>query len=277
MLDGKQIKDNSIAASKLLTTFLSTILRADGSVALTGNLNANGNRVTNLAAPIGENDAARLADIYAIPWKDKVDAATTGNITLSGNQTIDGVSLTDGQRCLVRAQTLGEENGIYVVATGAWSRSADADSATELRGAVVYVEAGTVNADKRFAQTTDTITLDTTPLVWVDIGSGTPAAFPTQDNKDMTASVTTADFQLACATTVTATPANDGYVNVYVNGLRVAVGDGVRTKDCYFSADAGATARAISAIAAGDELYWVQSVAGYNLAASDKIDFDYTV
>jgi hypothetical protein len=277
MLDGKQIKDNSISAAKLLTTFLNTIVRADGSVAMTGNLDLNGNRVINLAQPVNPNDAARLGDIYAIPWKDKVLAATTGNVTLSAPQTIDGIALIAGNRVLVRAQTLPEENGIYIVAAGAWSRSADADSATELRGAVVLVEQGTVNADKRYAQTADNITLGTTAITWVDIGTGTPAAFASQANKDMTASVTTADFQLACATAITITPSGDGYVNVDINGLRVSVGDGVRTKDCYFSNDSGATARAISAITAGDALYWVQSVAGYNLAASDKVDLDYAV
>ena len=64
---------------------------------------------------------------------------------------------------------------------------------------------------------------------------------------------------------------------VFVNGLAVRVGDGVKTKDCYFSADDGATARAIAAIATGDKLFWVGSVAGYQLATTDLIDFDYGV
>lgn len=108
-----------------------------------------------------------------------------------------------------------------------------------------------------------------------------PAAAPAQarpsaSNKAMTAALTAADFALACATAIAATPAGD-YVRAFVNGLAVELGDGVRTKDCYFSADGGATARAISAIAAGDHLYWVGSVAGYELATTDRIDLDYEV
>jgi hypothetical protein len=94
-------------------------------------------------------------------------------------------------------------------------------------------------------------------------------------NKAMTASVTTSDFDEACATAIAATPSRDGYVQVYVNGLKAVVGDGVRTKDCYFSADGGATARAIAAITSGDKLYWVGSVAGHQLAGSDRLDFDF--
>lgn len=277
MIDGKQIKDGTIAGVKLAASFLATLLRADGSVPLTGNLNANGNRITNLAQPLNDNDAARLTDIQAISWKDKVVTATTGNVTLSGPQTIDGIALVAGNRVLVKDQTLPEENGLYVVAAGAWVRSADADTAADLEGAVVYVELGTVNAGKRYAQTSTSITVGTTPVVWVDIGSGTPAAFPVTTNKNMAASLTTADFQLATVTAIASTPSGDGYVQVFINGVRVEVGDGVKTRDCYFSADGGTTAKTIALIAASDALYWVQSVAGYNLATTDIIDFDYLV
>jgi len=277
MLDGKQIRDATITAAKLASSILSGLLRADGTVLWTANQDANGNRLVGLAQPVNANDAARLTDIHNIPWKQSVRAATTGNITLSGAQTIDGVSLIAGDRCLVRAQTLGQDNGIYVVTAGAWTRAADSDSAAELRGALVSVEAGTVSADKRYAMTTDTVTLGTTPLVWVDIGSGPTAAYPTTSNKGMTASVTSADFQVACATTVATTPAQDSHCSVLVNGVSVQVGNGVKTKDCYFSADSGTTAKTIANIAAGDTLYWVGTVALYQLAATDVIDFDYVV
>lgn len=104
---------------------------------------------------------------------------------------------------------------------------------------------------------------------------GVKAAVPTSGNKAMAASVTASDFDQATVTTVAVTPSGDGYVQVMVNGLQVEVGDGVKTKDCYFSADAGVTARAISAIAAADTMHWVGSVAGYQLAATDKIDWNY--
>lgn len=98
----------------------------------------------------------------------------------------------------------------------------------------------------------------------------TPAGTASTLNKGMTASVTTADGQPATATTLGAKPA--GYPLVMVNGMGQELGDGVKTKDCYFSADGGATARAISAIASGDSLRWNGSIAGYELATTDKID-----
>lgn len=103
----------------------------------------------------------------------------------------------------------------------------------------------------------------------------TPAGTPVTSNKDMTASVTAADGDVATATALASSPASHSYIEVMVNGLKETLGDGVKTKSCYFSADSGTTARAFSAIAAGDLLYWVGSVAGYQLATTDKIDFDY--
>lgn len=100
-------------------------------------------------------------------------------------------------------------------------------------------------------------------------------------NKGMAAETTTADHDEACATGISATPAasnnaNGAYVAVRVNGIGYTVGDGVRTKDCYFSGDGGATARAFGAIVATDKLYWNGSIAGFQLAAStDIIDFLY--
>lgn len=98
----------------------------------------------------------------------------------------------------------------------------------------------------------------------------------------MTASVTVNDGDLACATAVAQTPAasstNGGYVFVDVDGTLVTPGDGTKVGvPCYFSGDGGTTARAMKSIVAGDFCYWNQSVAGFNLAASDLISFLYAV
>lgn len=92
--------------------------------------------------------------------KRSVKAATTANITLSGTQTIDGVALVAGDRVLVKDQTTASQNGIYVVSATAWSRSADADTISELAGACVNVDSGTTNGGMRFdtdLKTTDTL------------------------------------------------------------------------------------------------------------------------
>lgn len=276
MLDGKQVKDATITAAKLVAALANNILMANSAVAWTVPQNAGSQELTNLGAPSTGTSAARLQDVQNIPWKQVVRVATTANITLSGPQTIDGVSVVAGDRVLVKNQTTQSANGIYLCAAGAWTRTTDGDSSFELNAAVVIVgDEGTVNAGKRFAQTTVNPTIGTSNVVWIDIGSGTAAAFATTSNKAMTASATSADGQAACATTIASTPGNHAYVRIYVNGLAEAIGDGVKTKSCYFSADGGTTARTIANITAGDTLYWVGSVAGYQLAATDLIDFDY--
>lgn len=105
--------------------------------------------------------------------KQSVRVATTGNITLAGTQTIDGVGVMNGQRVLVKNQTTGSQNGIYVVAAGAWSRAADLDEPAELTGGVfVFVEEGTVNGDTGWVVTSNNpITLGTDPVVWTQFSA----------------------------------------------------------------------------------------------------------
>jgi hypothetical protein len=102
--------------------------------------------------------------------KEAVRAASTIDLTLSGEQTVDGIALVSGDRILVKNQTAAEENGIYVVDSGAWSRSLDFDSLTpidEINGAYVAVQEGTVNQGKLFVQTGLVATLDTDPINFV--------------------------------------------------------------------------------------------------------------
>lgn len=88
---------------------------------------------------------------------DPVAVATTGSITLSGEQTIDGI-LTSTSRVLVKDQGDGSKNGIYVSAAGSWARATDMNSSTpnEFPGTFVFVTGGTTNADTGFVCTVDT-------------------------------------------------------------------------------------------------------------------------
>jgi len=95
-------------------------------------------------------------------------AATTANITLSGTQTIDSVVLIAGDRCLVKDQTLSQDNGIYLVAVGAWTRATDMDNWLEVPGAFTFIEQGTLYADTGWVCTSNAGgTLGTTPITWV--------------------------------------------------------------------------------------------------------------
>jgi hypothetical protein len=104
--------------------------------------------------------------------KQSCRVATTANITLSAPQTIDGVAVVAGDRVLVKDQSSGEENGIYVVAAAAWSRAEDADTSDEVTpNLTVYIEEGTANADTGWVLTTNApITLDTTSLTFTQVG-----------------------------------------------------------------------------------------------------------
>ncbi len=105
--------------------------------------------------------------------KISVRAATTANITLSGTQTIDGVAVIAGDRILVKSQSTASQNGIYVVAAGAWSRSTDADISTELNpGMFTFVEEGTTSAGVAYVLTTPApITLGSTALTYTRFSS----------------------------------------------------------------------------------------------------------
>jgi hypothetical protein len=88
--------------------------------------------------------------------------------------SLDGVALVAGDRVLVKDQTTASQNGIYVVAAGAWARSTDADVWGELVSAYVFVESGTVNADMGYLATVDPGgTLGTTAITFVQFtGAG---------------------------------------------------------------------------------------------------------
>lgn len=87
--------------------------------------------------------------IQNVKRKDNCVVATTGNITLSGEQTIDGV-VTSSSRVLVWKQTTQTENGIYVSASGAWTRATDADTGAELLGSLVLILQGTTYSGYQF-------------------------------------------------------------------------------------------------------------------------------
>lgn len=110
-----------------------------------------------------------------LDWKASVRAATTANITLNDEQTIDGVVLVDGDRVLVKAQTAGEENGIYIVVDNDdWIRSPDADTSAEVTsGLATFVEEGTLYGGTAWILTTaNPIVLDTTVLVFTQFSGG---------------------------------------------------------------------------------------------------------
>ena len=125
---------------------------------------------TVAAAPTGPTDIAnkQYVDYYAagLSWKQPVNAATTANITLSGLQTIDTVSLVAGNTVLVKNQSTAANNGIYVVASGAWTRSPGADTWDEYVGAIVFVLSGGQASSAWYSTAQPGGTLGVTAINW---------------------------------------------------------------------------------------------------------------
>ena len=165
-------------------------------------LDLQSQRIINLASPSTSTDATNKQYVDNLllggsKWKDPVRLATTTNGTLAtayaNGQSIDGVALVTGDRILIKDQSAGAENGIYVVAaTGAPARAIDADSAVanaELSpGTTVYVTEGTVNGDKAFAITSNAaVTIGTTATTWGQIGGGSQS-FTASNGVNLTSS-----------------------------------------------------------------------------------------
>ena len=154
--------------------------RLDQMAAPTAAVALNSQKITGLATPTADTDAATKGYVDSVAQgldpKQSVGAASTANIaTLSGLLTIDGVTLTAGERVLVKNQTTTSQNGIYVASATAWSRALDMDAWTEVPNAFVFVEEGSTQADTGWVCTANTGgTLNTTPITWAQFsGAGT--------------------------------------------------------------------------------------------------------
>lgn len=156
--------------------------RLDQMAAPTAPVSFNSQRITNLATPTADTDAATkkyVDDIVAgLSWKDEVRVATTANGTLAtafaNGSTVDGVVLATGDRILLKDQTTQSQNGIYTVnASGAPTRALDAETGAELSGAAVYVTSGSTNGGTRWVNNnTGAITVGTTNITFVQFGAG---------------------------------------------------------------------------------------------------------
>ena len=102
------------------------------------------------------------------PVKQACEICCDVTITLYGLQTIQGVPGVVDARILLINQTIGSENGIWLMRTDAWVRAYDANTSDSLDSAVVAIKRGTY-ADTLYLQTADDITVDVTALVWTAI------------------------------------------------------------------------------------------------------------
>ena len=141
--------------------------------------------ITGLAAATQASEPVIFSQlnsaIEGLAWKDSVRVATQANINLAApGATIDGITMVANDRVLVRAQTAGAENGLYIWngAATPMTRTLDTSTFDELEQAVTTVEEGT-SAGSTFRQTAVNGTLGTTTVTWAAFGTSAPAATET--------------------------------------------------------------------------------------------------
>lgn len=131
-------------------------------------------------SPVNATDAANKAYVdttsQGLDFKNSCVAYAGANIVLSGTQTIDGVALVAGNRVLVNGQTSNVDNGIYIVAAGAWTRSTDFAAGSEQGGAFTFIESGTLFANTQWVDTSTGV-VGTAPTTFIQFGgAGTYSA-----------------------------------------------------------------------------------------------------
>jgi len=264
---GRQIKAGTITNAEIasgaaiaLSKLAEAVIQADGGQAFTADQSMGGFKLTNLGDGTNPADAvnksqldAAVAAIASGSAKSVVRLATTANITLSGTQTIDGVAGSADDRIFVKNQTAPEENGLYLMKSGAWVRTTDADTWTELVGAIVPVAEGTANHDTLWLVTADQGgTLGTTAVTSVQLpGPSDILAGAGLTRTGQTIDVVAADTSLTVGANNVAVNPGEGIeistgVRIKLDGSTLArSGSGVKV------ADAGVTETQLNTSVAG--------------------------
>ena len=152
----------SAAAPTFRALVAADLLKLNEFTAPDGSVSLNSQKITNLATPTADGDAASKSYVDGVSQgldvKDSVVAATTANITiataLNNGDTLDGVTLSTNDRVLVKDQSSASENGIYVVGSSP-ARADDLAAGVDAAGMFTFVEQGSTNADKGFVCTSN--------------------------------------------------------------------------------------------------------------------------
>ena len=265
------------------TTAASTDLSNSANIALlnatqtfTGT-NTFSNNITLNGTPSAGTDVVNinyLNTVLANQRSKQVRVATTANITLSGEQTIDGIT-TSASRVLVKNQSTQAQNGIYVSAAGAWARAVDMDTAGEVDATFVVVEDGTVGAGTIWVTSSEVTTLGTDAIVWVQINSATDVVA----GAGLTKTGLTLDVGTASSARIVVNTDNIDLATTAVTPASY----GSATQVATFTVDAygrltaaGNTTISVTSTAISDFTESVQDVMGAILADSTTIDWTYT-
>lgn len=136
----------------------------------------NSHKITSLADGTASSDSAafhQIADAVLAGKANAVDAVSSSNLTLSGTQTVDGVALVAGNRCLAYGQTTTTQDGCYVVAAGAWARCSDFPTGTGAADRCFVARSGTSNKGVWCAtNASGSDVIGTADLVFTNVAAG---------------------------------------------------------------------------------------------------------
>ena len=221
----------NVAAGNLTTTGVLSVT-GTGVSSIAGNLDMTSNTIINLATPTASTDAAtkQYVDDVAqgLNIHPSCNAATTttlasisgGTITYNNGTagvgatltttgsytTIDGVTLSNGMRILVKNEATQANNGIYVrTSATVLTRATDFDSAVEIAGGdFTFVTAGTLYNSTGWVQIDEVTTVGTDPIVWEQFsGAGTYQAGTGLTLTGTTFSVNASQTQVTAVGTLT--------------------------------------------------------------------------
>lgn len=174
----------------------------DPDPTLSGNSNS---KLAPQAAVKSYVDSVAQGLVYKAP----AQLATTANITLSGEQVVDGV-LTSASRVLVKDQIDLTQNGPYVSGAGAWTRATDANTGALLKNSALLIIAGSTNTNTTWNCTCAAIVIGTSPIVYVKISGSN--VYTAGDGLQLLAG------QFSVDNTVTRNSAAQALINKSMNG-----------------------------------------------------------
>jgi len=172
LLSSSLIVDADIANTTISNAKLATISSGNSSgniVVRDGSGNFAANMITLNGAVSNATDAATKSYVdtaisTGLSAKTPAFVVSTIDITLSGLQTIDGVTLVANDRALLTGQTDPVENGLWVAQVGAWTRPIDFAASSTVGQAYVFITSGSVNACSSWLCNTPTAVIDADPL-----------------------------------------------------------------------------------------------------------------
>ena len=178
----------STLASGVTASSLTSLGTIASLVVTAGTISTTPSAATDIANKTYVDTVAQGLDTKA-----SVVAGTTANITLSGAQTIDGISIVATDRVLVKDQTASAENGIYVASATAWARASDMSTWAQVPGAYVFIETGTTLADTGWVCTSNAGgTINVTAMTWAQFsGAGSGVSSITFGSTGLTPATTT--------------------------------------------------------------------------------------